>query len=38
MDKLSRLFNGYVFGRFTMPTDADPARLVDRLLSTYFGA
>ncbi|MCV7380274.1 hypothetical protein BST11_24380 [Mycobacterium alsense] len=38
MDELSRLLNGYVFSKLTMPTDADPAGLVDRLWSAYFDA
>ena len=38
MDELSRLLNGYVFSKLTMPTDDDPAGLVDRLLGTFFEA
>jgi len=38
MDELSRLLNGYVFSRLTMPTDDDPACLVDRLLGAFFRA
>jgi DNA-binding transcriptional regulator YbjK len=38
MDELSRLLNGYVFSRLTMPTDDDPAGLVDRLLGAFFRA
>jgi DNA-binding transcriptional regulator YbjK len=38
MEELSRLLNGYVFSKLTMPTDDDPAALVDRLLSAFFDA
>ncbi|OMC46814.1 TetR/AcrR family transcriptional regulator [Mycobacterium sp. IS-1264] len=37
MDDLSRLLNGYVFSKLTMPSDDDPAGLIDRLLSAFFG-
>jgi DNA-binding transcriptional regulator YbjK len=39
MDELSRLLNGYVFSKLTMPgasDEAGPAGLVDRLLSALF--
>ncbi|KZS70298.1 TetR/AcrR family transcriptional regulator [Mycobacterium pseudokansasii] len=39
MDELSRLLNGYMFSRLTIPVDlndGDPAALVERLLSAYF--
>ncbi len=38
MDELSRLLNGYVFSQLTMPSDDDPAGLVDRLLGAFFDA
>lgn len=38
MEELSRLLNGYLFSKLTMPTDDDSAGLVDRLLSAFFGA
>jgi len=37
MDELSRLLNGYVFSKLTIPSEDDPAGLVDRLLSAFFG-
>jgi DNA-binding transcriptional regulator YbjK len=36
MDELSRLLNGYVFSELTMPSEDDPAELVDRLLGAFF--
>jgi DNA-binding transcriptional regulator YbjK len=36
MDELSRLLNGYVFSKLTVPSEDDPAGLVDRLLSAFF--
>lgn len=36
LEELSRLLNGYVFSKLTMPTEDDPAGLVDRLLSAFF--
>lgn len=37
MEELSRLLNGYMFSKLTIPNpDEDPAGLVDRLLRTYF--
>jgi DNA-binding transcriptional regulator YbjK len=38
MEELSRLLNGYVFSELTLPSDDDPAGLVDRLLRAFFGA
>lgn len=38
MEELSRLLNGYVFSKLTMPTEDDPAGLIDRLLSAFFDA
>lgn len=38
MDELSRLLNGYMFSKLTIPTDDDPAGLVDRLLRAFFGS
>ncbi|ORW31564.1 hypothetical protein AWB91_14830 [Mycobacterium paraense] len=35
LEELSRLLNGYVFSKLTMPVDDDPAGLVDRLLSAF---
>ncbi|HTX96829.1 MAG TPA: TetR family transcriptional regulator [Mycobacterium sp.] len=35
MDELSRLLNGYVFSRLTMPGNDDPAGLVQRLLTQF---
>jgi DNA-binding transcriptional regulator YbjK len=37
MDELSRLLNGYVFSNLTIPGADNPAGLVDRLLSAFFG-
>ncbi|CAM3306455.1 hypothetical protein BST27_26420 [Mycobacterium intermedium] len=37
MEELSRLLNGYMFSKLTIPNQDDPAGLVDRLLSAYFG-
>ncbi len=36
MDELSRLLNGYVFSKFTIPGGDDPAGLVDRRLKAFF--
>jgi DNA-binding transcriptional regulator YbjK len=38
MDELSRLLNGYVFSKLTIPGADHPAELVDRLLKAFFGA
>jgi len=38
MDELSRLLNGYVFSKLTLPGTDDPAWLVDRLLAAFFEA
>ncbi|MCV7198726.1 TetR/AcrR family transcriptional regulator [Mycobacterium angelicum] len=38
MDELSRLLNGYAFSSLTMPGGGDPAELIDRLLSMFFGS
>ncbi|HWS94502.1 MAG TPA: hypothetical protein VN306_19045 [Mycobacterium sp.] len=41
MDELSRLLNGYVFSKLTIPgasEEARPAELVDRLLRAFFEA
>jgi DNA-binding transcriptional regulator YbjK len=38
MDELSRLLNGYMFSKLTIPTDADVAGLVDRLLRGFLDA
>ena len=38
MDELSRLLNGYVFSKLTLPGPDDPAGLVDRLLGAFFEA
>jgi DNA-binding transcriptional regulator YbjK len=39
MEELSRLLNGYMFSKLTIPNDsADPSGLVDRLLRGFFGA
>jgi DNA-binding transcriptional regulator YbjK len=38
MEELSRLLNGYVFSKLTIPTDDDPAELVNRLLRAFFDA
>jgi hypothetical protein len=37
MEELSRLLNGYVFSQLTIPNRDNPAGLVDRLLSAFFG-
>ena len=37
MEELSRLLNGYMFSKLTIPNRDDPAGLVDRLLSAFFG-
>lgn len=37
MEELSRLLNGYMFSKLTIPNQDDPAGLVDRLLGAYFG-
>jgi DNA-binding transcriptional regulator YbjK len=37
MEELSRLLNGYVFSQLTIPNQDNPAGLVDRLLSAFFG-
>ena len=36
MDQLSRLLNGYVFSKLTLPGVDNPAELVDRLLTAFF--
>jgi DNA-binding transcriptional regulator YbjK len=36
MDELSRLLNGYVFSKLTMPGADNPDGLVERLLSAFF--
>jgi DNA-binding transcriptional regulator YbjK len=36
MDELSRLLNGYVFSKFTIPGADDEGGLVDRLLRAFF--
>jgi len=36
MDQLSRLLNGYVFSKLTLPGVDNPAELVDRLLTALF--
>ena len=36
MEELSRLLNGYVFSKLTIPSEDDPAGLVERLLSAFF--
>ena len=36
MDELSRLLNGYVFSKLTLPGVDNPAELVDRLLTAFF--
>lgn len=38
LEELSRLLNGYVFSKLTMPIEDDPAGLVERLLSAFSGA
>jgi DNA-binding transcriptional regulator YbjK len=41
MDELSRLLNGYLFSKLTIPTnpnEAGPADLIDRLLRAFFDA
>jgi DNA-binding transcriptional regulator YbjK len=38
IEELSRLLNGYAFSKLTMPSDDDPAGLVDRLLRAFFDA
>ncbi len=35
MEELSRLLNGYMFSKLTIPHKDDPAGLVDRLLSAF---
>ena len=37
MEELSRLLNGYMFSKLTLPGADDPAGLVDRLLRAFFG-
>jgi DNA-binding transcriptional regulator YbjK len=37
MEELSRLLNGYTFSQLTIPNQDNPAGLVDRLLSAFFG-
>ncbi|MGV7698278.1 TetR/AcrR family transcriptional regulator [Mycobacterium kansasii] len=37
MDELSRLLNGYLFSRLTMPGADDPAGLVERLVGSLIG-
>lgn len=37
MDELSRLLNGYLFSRLTMPAADDPAGLVERLVGSLIG-
>lgn len=36
MEELSRLLNGYMFSKLTIPYQDDPAGLVDRLLRAFF--
>jgi DNA-binding transcriptional regulator YbjK len=35
LEELSRLLNGYVFSKLTMPTEDGPAGVVDRLLRSF---